>query len=199
MSHGRVAVWVATEVVALGAIAKIQANQGASLESQIGTAVSVIAILTFMWAVVRFLVKPVVRDWVFAMLTENPARVTDISVKARDHDEDTRAIERRFMDRLYADKIASDQETRDFVEANRDRLEFVEASLKAQGEMLNRDLSTAVKEYTRSSETMAKQNEQQTQIMREMQAELKRLSEAYIRLDATVANWDGTERRKHTR
>lgn len=180
--------FVGTELVAAGAALAVQQQRGASLNDQIALAVSVAGLLGVLWAVARFVLKPLLHAWVFTVLAHESERTAGVVVKALDHDDDTRAVTRRFQERLFHDRLVSGQALLDLVETNKDRIEFLEASMKAQGEALTKDMASAMREFTKS-------NEQQTQIMREMQSELKKLSEAYIRLDTTVQNWNGEERR----
>lgn len=199
MAITRIAVLVTTELAAAGTAVAIQSQQGASVERQITVAVGVIAIVTFLWAVARFVLKPLIHAWYWAVIATEPHRATDAFIEALDHNDNTRAVARRFVDRLYADTLKEQQQTKDMAEANHDRLDFVEGSLKAQGEALMKEVGAAVREFTRSNESTARQNAEQTQLMREMRAELTSLREAYIRIDERIQAWDGSERRQKPR
>lgn len=190
MSGARIALFLGSEVVAAVAAAKLQSDAGASIERQIAVALGVIGILTFAWAVARFILKPLLNAWVFAVLGNDPARLTEVVIEGLDKNDRTRATARGFVDRLYADTLKQQQETKDMAEANRDRLVFLEEAQARMGESLTKDFGAAVREATKS-------NEQQTQLMREIQQELRKLSESYARLDERFNSiYDGPDRRR---
>jgi hypothetical protein len=169
------------------------AQQGASLDRQISVAIGVATLIGIVWAVVRFFLRPLVHNWLYAVLTHEPDRTAGAVVKALDHSEDTRAITRRFIDRLYHDKIAADQETRDIAEQNKDDLVFLKESNTRQGEAITKELGRAM-------EHMARSTEQQTRIMERIQKELEGHSVIIARLDERItSHYEGPERRQKPR
>jgi hypothetical protein len=189
----RLVAFLATELVAATTTIAIQSSVGATPKEVLVGAGSVVGALGVLWVLVRVLVRPMLHNWFYAVLESEAARTTQVIVESFDKNDRTRAMTRGFMDRLYADKIARDTETRDIAEANRDRLVFLEESQGRMGEVLAKDMAAAVRDFTRS-------NEQQTNVMRDMQKEMRALSEAYARLDERFnAIYDGPERRQKPR
>lgn len=199
---------MATELAAGIAVAALQANQGADPREVILSAGAVVGALGVLWVLVRFLVRPMLHNWFFAVIAAEAVRTTETVVEAFDKSDRTRAMARGFVDRLYADKIASDTETKELAEANKDRLVFLEESMSRMGESLAKDMAAAVRENTKSNEANAEQNRQQTALMREIQREIQMLREreigplreAYVRLDERFNSvYDGPERRQKPR
>jgi uncharacterized protein YbcC (UPF0753/DUF2309 family) len=190
------AVLIAGEMVAAVALAAQQNAAGASIERQISVAVGAIAVLTFLWAVARFVLKPMLHSWIFAVMEHEPARFTDVVIEGLDKNDRTRATTRGFIDRLYADKIAADQETRDMAEQNKDAIRFLEESNSRQGEAITKELATAMKAVAQSNDNQTRSNESQTRIMDEIRKELNALAKAYERLDERQQHYEGPERRK---
>jgi hypothetical protein len=193
LPSARVLLFVGIEAVAGVAAFVTSAQTDASVERQLGIAATVVGLLASLWVVARFVLRPLLHQWIFAVLAAEQGKLTDTVIEALDKNERARSTTRGFVDRLYADTLKEQQETKDLAEANRDRLVFLEESQARMGESLTKDFGAAVRESTRS-------NEQQTQLMREIQLELRKLSEAYVRLDERFNSiYDGPERRKHPR
>jgi hypothetical protein len=192
VSLARVVVFAVTELAAAGTAAAIQANSGATIERQISVAIGVATLIGIVWAVVRFFLRPLIHNWLFAVLSHEQDRTAGTVVKALDHDDDTRAITRRFIDRLYHDKIANDQETRDIAEQNRDEIGFLKESNARQGEALTREIGRAMEHIARSTD-------QQTRIMEQIKKEIEDHSIIIARMDERISNWDGHERRTKPR
>lgn len=184
---------MATELLAGVATLAIQAQSGASIERQISVAIGVATLLGIVWAVVRFFLRPLLHNWWHSVLASEFDRTAGNMIKALDHSDDTRAITRRFVDRLYHDKIADDQETRDIAEQNRDDLVFLKESNQRQGEALT-------KEIGRAMDHIARATDQQTRIMEQIKKELEGHSIIIARLDERITQtYEGPERRKHPR
>ena len=174
------------------ATVKVQADAGASVERQVGIAVGVATLLGTAWVVTTFVLKPLLDKWLYARLKADPEKHANTVIKSLDHDDDTRAMSRRFIDRLYPDRLMQQQQTRDLVETNADRIAFVEAAVKAQGEALTKELARAM-------EHMARSTDAQTRIMEKIQKELEDHSIVIARMDERISQWDGRERRREVR
>ena len=177
----------------------LAAIQTDDVERQLRIAGSVLVIMGAAWAVARFVLKPLLHSWMFSVLGEEPVKLTDVVIDALDKNDRTRSAARGFGDRLYSDRLQQHQETRDKADANSDSIEFLKASVNAQGKALTQELASAVREFTRSNEEHSRQNEAQTAAMREIQRELQALREAYVRIDERMSYWDGSERRQKPR
>ena len=179
-------------VVAI-AVAAQQNASGATVERQIGVALGVIGILTFLWAVARFFLKPLLHNWWHTVLASQPTRTADGVIEALDMNDRTRATARGFLDRLYADTLKQQQETRDLADANKDAIEFLRESNQRQGEAITRELGKALQH-------MAESTERQTRIMEKIQKELEDHSVVIARMDERIKMvYDGPERRQKPR
>jgi hypothetical protein len=173
-------------------VVAVQSTQGASPKEVIIGAAAVVTAFGVLWGVAKWFLKPLLHNWIYAVLNHESDRTAGCVVKAFDHDDDTRAITRRFIDRLYHDKIASDQETRDIAEQSRDEMVYLKESNTRQGEAIT-------KEMARAMEHIARATDQQTRIMEKIQKELEDHSIIIARLDERIQLWDGEERRKRPR
>jgi hypothetical protein len=173
-------------------VVAVQSTQGASPKEVIIGAAAVVTAFGVLWGVAKWFLKPLLHNWIYAVLNHESDRTAGCVVKAFDHDDDTRAITRRFIDRLYHDKIASDQETRDIAEQSRDEMVYLKESNTRQGEAIT-------KEMARAMEHIARATDQQTRIMEKIQKELEDHSIIIARLDERISMWDGEERRKRPR
>ena len=186
------ALFVAGEAVAAVVTIAVQSAQGASPKEVLIGAAAVVTAFGVLWGVAKWFVRPLLHNWIYAVLSHEPERTAGAVVKSLDHDDDTRAITRRFVDRLYADKIAGDQETRDIADRTHDEMVFLKESNARQGEAITKELAKAM-------EHMAKSTDQQTRIMERIQKELESHSIIIARLDERISLWDGEERRKRPR
>lgn len=188
MAHARVAAFVAVEIASV----IVQASQGASLERQLGIAISVAALLGSAWAVATFVLKPLVDRWLKSRIEADTRWFDGIVFDTLDRNDKNRDIERRRIERLFHDRMASSKELSDRVEANRDRLVFIEESNARQGEAITKELARAMDHMARSTDA-------QTRIMEKIQKELESHSIIIARLDERIQQWDGHERRQRPR
>jgi hypothetical protein len=195
----RTIAFVATEVVAAALVAVVQTNQGATPKEVILGAGAVVGALGVLWVLVRFLVRPMLHNWFFAVLASEPVRTTEAIVESFDKSDRTRAMTRGFVDRLYADKIATDTETRDLAEANRDAIRFLEESNVRQGEAITKELARAMEKVASSNEAQTRSQQETTRVLDEIRRELNQLAKAYERLDERQQHYEGPERRQRPR
>lgn len=188
MPSARLAGFVAGELVATTATAVVQSQRGADTNEIIGAAVGVATLIGIAWAVSRFFLLPLLHNWWRAVFNSDRERTGVDVVKAMDASDDTRAVFRRYNERVFADRLVELAELRDTVDANRDRLLFLEESNTRQGEAITKELARAM-------DHMARSTDQQTRIMERIQKELEDHSIIIARLDERIQGWQGEERR----
>jgi uncharacterized protein YbcC (UPF0753/DUF2309 family) len=173
-------------------VVAVQSTQGASPKEVIIGAAAVVTAFGVLWGVAKWFLKPLLHNWWHAVLKNEPERTAVDLIRVLDSTDDTRAVFRRYTDRVYHDKIASDTETRHIAEQNSDELTFLKESNARQGEAITKELARAM-------EHMARATDQQTRIMEKIQKELEDHSIIIARLDERISMWDGEERRKRPR
>ena len=194
--NARIIAFVGAELVATLAAAATAAQQGASVERQVALAVSVAGLLGVFWAVATYVLKPLFDRWLKGRLEADHKWFDGMAFDALDRNDKNRDIERRRIERLFADMIAAIVSSRDQVEQNKDDIAFVKEAVQRQGEALTKEMAVAVRDFTRSNEFTAQQNREQTAALREIQLEIKRISEAQVRMEERFnAQYDGPERR----
>jgi predicted component of viral defense system (DUF524 family) len=163
-----------------------------TLDDQLKLFLAFAAAVTVLWGFLRWVLRVQPRRQVFQVLKEERANFDELLFEALDRNDRNRDTFRNYTERVFADVVVAQAKTQELAETNKDRLAYVEESLSRMGAALAKDVAQAMRESTSS-------NERQTQVMREMQAELRKLSDAYLLLDATVKQWDGHERRSNPR
>lgn len=140
-------------------------------------------------AVVRWIVLPGWRDAFTWSFGANLGRLLAAMLRALKDDEEARVLLRKSVELVFPDRINRVDRLENDVGINKDRLEGLEASVRAQGEALTKDLSRAM-------EHIASSTDRQTRALERIETELRQHGEQIGRMDERIKAWDGIERRQ---